>query len=194
MHRALLLLPLLLSLVVPMPAWAGGWAVVTLDEIPAGLEEGDGGPYQVGYTVLQHGLQPLGGLNTSIAIRSAAGEAFEFPGRPVGDVGHYVAEVRFPSVGEWTWEARPGAFPPQALGTVTIVPKHLAGEGVSAQDGATAHPRPLGDAERAASPFDPFRGSLPVLAVSAWLLFVWSMVVVMRRRTMVAGVRGNQSS
>lgn len=183
MHRALMLLPLLILLAVPTSARAGGWAVVTLDEIPAGLEQGDGGPYQVGYTVLQHGLHPAGGLQTSIAIRSAAGEVLEFPGRPIGETGHYVAEVWFPSLGEWTWEVRPGAFPAQALGTVTIGTKHLTGEELSAQARAPVPLRLLEDKVQTTSLVDPFRGSLPTLAVSAWLLFAWSMAVVMRRRT-----------
>lgn len=191
MHRALAFLPLLILLVVPTFVWAGGWAVVTLDAIPTGLEQGDGGPYQVGYTVLQHGLHPAAGLHTSIAIRSAVGETFEFSGRPVGDVGHYVAEVAFPNVGEWTWEVRPGAFPPQALGTVIIIPKHLANDSMWDQWSPVA-PQALNARPETEFPLEPLRGGLPFVVVAAWAAFGWSLVAVMRPVT-IAGASGRGS-
>src|SRR5262249_30497491 len=45
-----------------------------------------------------------------------------FPARPAGAAGHYVAEVRFPSAGNWLWEVDQSPFGPQKLGTLAVLP------------------------------------------------------------------------
>ena len=51
--RISIALALLLSVVLAIPAFAGGWAIITLDELPTGVVAGE--PLTIGFTVLQHG-------------------------------------------------------------------------------------------------------------------------------------------
>lgn len=100
-------------------ALAGGWAVTALDQVP--VDAAAGIPCQVGFTVLQHGLTPADGLQTSLTIHAIGSErSLEFKAQGKGAPGHYVAEVRFPSPGEWTWEVNQGWFGPQELGSITV--------------------------------------------------------------------------
>lgn len=106
-------------------ALAGGWAVTTLDALPTEL--GAGVSYQLGYTILQHGITPYRTDDTSVRIRSVStGETHVFAGRPDGPAGHYVVDVRFPTAGEWVWEVQPGIFQAQQLGTVSVIPATAA--------------------------------------------------------------------
>jgi hypothetical protein len=101
-------------------ALAGGWAVTTLDELPATLQAGQ--THAVGYTIRQHGQTPLVTSHSGIEIRNAATGARErFAGTADGPQGHYVAQMRFPAAGEREWTADQSPFQPQALGTITIV-------------------------------------------------------------------------
>ena len=100
------------------PAHAGGWAVTTLDPLPAAPHAGT--TLTVGYTVRQHGITPVALDDTGIAVVGPGGARTVFPGRPSGPTGHYVAEVRFPAAGPWQWEAEQGWFGPQKLGAVPV--------------------------------------------------------------------------
>jgi hypothetical protein len=113
------------------PALAGGWAVTTFDPWPAeGFRAGES--YRLGYTIRQHGVQPFGEARTEIRIRSGQGDVVQsFPGRPEGSVGHYVAEVRFPSSGDWIWEVTQDPFATQQLGTITVATAMVSGNPVA---------------------------------------------------------------
>ncbi len=100
------------------PAHAGGWAVTTLDPLPASPRAGT--TLTVGYTVRQHGVTPVALDDTGIAIVGPGAARTVFPGRPSGATGHYVADVRFPAAGAWQWEAEQGWFGPQKLGGVAV--------------------------------------------------------------------------
>ncbi|RPI90695.1 MAG: hypothetical protein EHM40_17685, partial [Chloroflexi bacterium] len=63
---------LLLSLVFAIPAFAGGWAVITLDELPGAVVAGE--PLTVGFTVLQHGITPMSGIDATIVATSSKKE------------------------------------------------------------------------------------------------------------------------
>ena len=80
-------------------AHAGGWATVELGEMPSGLVAGE--PWRVELIVRQHGLTPMSDVTPSVEISSGAGVVRTFAARPAKQVGHYVAEVTFPSAGEW---------------------------------------------------------------------------------------------
>lgn len=121
MTRALFALVLLL-LWPASAAVAGGWAVTTLDELPLkGYEVGR--TYRIGYTVKLHGtwpidLVPMGGTRV-VADRLDVKELpLAFEGRPDGPLGHYVAEVRFPTAGEWDLRVSQGPWPTQPIGRV----------------------------------------------------------------------------
>src|SRR3990170_408583 len=86
------------------PAFAGGWAVVTLDSLPRGVTPG--AAFTIGFTVRQHGVTLLSNLDpapqvtaknveTSAVVRSTADAD--------GGMGHYSARLTLPTTGEWTW-------------------------------------------------------------------------------------------
>jgi hypothetical protein len=98
--RIPLLLAILLSLVWTIPALAGGWAVITLDELPSGAVAGE--PLTVGFTVRQHGRTLMTGLYPKITAISG-GEKLVFPAKAEGGQGHYTATMTLPKEGDWQW-------------------------------------------------------------------------------------------
>jgi hypothetical protein len=100
------------------PVSAGGWAVTTLDSIPAAAANQK---VEVGFTIRQHGVTPVNpDGDVGIVFRSSSGQERFFAAEAVGPVGHYVAEVTFPDPGAWTWAVRQGWFADQALGTLEL--------------------------------------------------------------------------
>ena len=83
-------------------AVAGGWAVVTMDELPAQITAGQA--LTLGFTVRQHGktlrddLQPL--LHFA---REGTTESFTVTAEREGASGHYSASVTIAAAGQWNW-------------------------------------------------------------------------------------------
>ncbi len=94
-------LALVLVFVLAVPAFAGGWAVISLDELPTGVVAGE--PITVGFTVLQHGRTPLNGLEPTVTATLSKEEQFIVRAEQSGDADHYVATMIFPQEGEWRW-------------------------------------------------------------------------------------------
>lgn len=92
---------LLLTLVFVSPVFAGGWAVITLDELPVNATAGEA--LTVGFTVLQHGKTPLSGLSPIITVTLPKEEQFTVIAEDEGKTGHYSATFTFPKEGEWEW-------------------------------------------------------------------------------------------
>jgi hypothetical protein len=114
------------------PALAGGWAVVTLDSLPREVRAGQS--FQLGFVVRQHGKTPtnqdLDGkplkpvltarkqgtaassrdsgtlvlVAAHASIQAKGEETIRVEARQEGAVGHYVADVVFPSDGVWAWQ------------------------------------------------------------------------------------------
>lgn len=81
---------------------AGGWAVITLDELPEQLVAGE--PLTVGFMVRQHGRSPMGGLTPKITARNLdTGDSIIVEAAPVGEIGHYSATFALPEAGRWQW-------------------------------------------------------------------------------------------
>ena len=99
--RIALLLVLLLSFVFFIPAFAGGWAVITLDDLPTSVIAGD--PLTIGFTVLQHGITPMNGLYPTVTASLSGGERFVVDAEAEGESGHYIATLNFPKEGNWNW-------------------------------------------------------------------------------------------
>ncbi|MEW6084104.1 MAG: cytochrome c [Chloroflexota bacterium] len=95
-----LVLALALALMLALPVLAGGWAVITLDELPAGVVAGE--PFTVGFTVLQHGRTPMADLEPIIIARSGDEKVTVFV-KEEGKPGHYAVDMTLPSAGEWAW-------------------------------------------------------------------------------------------
>jgi hypothetical protein len=113
-----------LSLVMAAPAFAGGWAVTTLDQLPPDMRAAQS--YTIGYTIRQHGVTPINveemGGTTEIQITAPDGaKTLKYRGTQSGAVGHYTATVIFPYQGSWTWQVTQGPFQPQALGAVSVL-------------------------------------------------------------------------
>lgn len=114
------------------PAAAGGWAVGTLDEVPA-AEPGE--TVVVGFTIRQHGVTPvtldeqLGGASVGIELVDGHGQPSFFAAQPDGAVGHYVAEVVVPdAAGNFAWTLHMGIFGPQDLGSIVVTDTAAPGD------------------------------------------------------------------
>ena len=105
MRRCLLILPLLL-LAGPAIAHAGGFATTGLSSTPDGLKAGQ--PWKVELTIRQHGRTPLPDLHPEVVTVDADGYRTTFKARPAGRAGHYLATVRFPKPGQWTYAVYDG--------------------------------------------------------------------------------------
>jgi len=92
-------LAFLLAFAIAIPVLAGGWAVITLDELPSNVAAGK--PLEVGFTVLQHGRTPMSDLEPVITARSGDEKLTVFP-KP-DQPGHYSATLTFPVEGNWDW-------------------------------------------------------------------------------------------
>ena len=94
-------LALFLALGVANPVFAGGWAVVTLDELPSNVVAGE--PIRIGFTVLQHGKTRMTNLEPSITAKLSFVEKLVVHAESEGKPGHYAATITFPKEGEWEW-------------------------------------------------------------------------------------------
>lgn len=111
---------LVLAVGVGPPISAGGWAVGSIDEIPDAVA---GQTADVAFTILQHGETPVDLTDdVGVEILLGDGRALFFAATTSGSVGHYVAEVEFPSVpGEYSWNLRMGWFGTHDLGTLDVM-------------------------------------------------------------------------
>lgn len=122
-------LTLLLAMAFTIPALAGGWAVITLDELPGQVEANQ--PLEIGFMVRQHGVTPLGGESPVIRAHLAGStESVIVEAHEEGEVGHYVATLTLPQTGEWEWsiQAFTGTQPMPAL--TVVDPALVASEAV----------------------------------------------------------------
>jgi mono/diheme cytochrome c family protein len=80
----------------------GGWAVITVDELPAGLVVGQ--PVKIGFAVRQHGMTLLDQLSpTLVAVDEEGGAPQVRSSAPAsGGPGHYLATLTVPRAGDWT--------------------------------------------------------------------------------------------
>ena len=128
---ARLLVAGLLTLVVAMSASsasAGGWAVASLDALPAATA---GQSAEVGFMILQHGQTPAvleSGVGIELVLADGAMQFF--PAVADGLPGHYVATVTFPdTAGRYQWTARMDWFGTYELGAIDVVAPTAAAAG-----------------------------------------------------------------
>jgi hypothetical protein len=117
MVRFVGVLVLMLAVLMPTVTQAGGWSVIALDAVPTNIQAGV--PFEVGFTVLQHGKTPVAGLQPEITFVNTAGERVQVIAEAQGRIGHYLANITLPAAGEWNWEVN--AFgPPQQMQPIQI--------------------------------------------------------------------------
>ena len=165
---ASLVLALVGVVLLALPVLAGGFAITTFDQLPSSMHAHEA--YQLGYTIRQHGITPVPGLATRIVAQlPSSAETAAFPGRPEGEPGHYVAEVRFPSAGAWQWQVEQGPFAPQQLGSVSVL---------AAAGAAPAVPRATSTVVELAVA----RVLLPLASAVAAAVFAWRLMILVRSK------------
>ncbi|MDQ2692443.1 MAG: cytochrome c [Chloroflexota bacterium] len=165
--RIALGLTFLMALVFAVPAFAGGWAVISLDELPANVVAGE--PLTIGFTVLQHGHSPMDGLAPTVTAFHKD-TRFIAEAEPGSKPGHYTATLTFPREGEWMWSI-------QAFSMDQPMPRlHVAAPGAV----ATAS-QPLQD-EAVMATVPP----LVILRVLAFGIALVGLVLVYQRRSRLA--------
>lgn len=110
---------LIVSLVLAAPAAAGGWATAGLGPPDGGLGAGD--TWNAEITLLQHGVTPLDNVQPAVIIRNGKTEK-RFAATPTGKPGVYVAKVKFPSSGKWTYLVDDGFSRTHSYAPVQIGP------------------------------------------------------------------------
>ena len=96
-------------LLLAVPALAGGWATVRLDEPPGDLPTGQ--PWHFGFMVLQHDVTPNSDVTPVVrAIHLESGNEITATAEQEGPTGHFVAELTLPQAGEWSWAITPEPF------------------------------------------------------------------------------------
>ncbi len=101
------------------PAAAGGWAITTLDPLPAG-GIAPGRPTPIGYTIRQHGVTPVQLTDSHLLVAMPDGTVLTFAGVPDRAPGHHVAMVTVPIAGHLTLTSDQGWFPDQDLGHLDV--------------------------------------------------------------------------
>ena len=157
-------LALLFALGAAVPVFAGGWAVITLDELPMDVVAGE--PLTVGFTVLQHGRTPMDGLEPTITAHLYKEEFFEVEAEPSGKPGHYTATLTFPKEGEWRWYIN--AFSMEQLMPVLSVAAPVA----------SASNQPVVKSEPATASISP----LLIVSAAAFGIGLAALAFVFRRR------------
>ena len=112
----------------------GGWAAVTVDDVPDHLVAGK--PVSLSFVIRQHGLSPLNDLSPSISIQSGSTKS-SIPAKATGKAGQYAASVTVPRAGDWTITVNSGFGPSKT----TMMP-------IKAVDAGAAAPPALTDADR----------------------------------------------
>lgn len=93
---------------------AGGWATTPITKLPDTLVAGQ--PFQLEFSVLQHGNKPTNGIGDQpvqpllTAEHTSSKEFRQVWGQQVGDVGHFQATLQLPSAGEWEISIKPMPF------------------------------------------------------------------------------------
>jgi len=86
------------SLVLAATLHAGGWAIVTVRDLPEYAVAGK--PFQLAFMVRGHGIEPLDGLEPKITATSA-GSVVKASAVATKKTGEYAATLALPRAGTW---------------------------------------------------------------------------------------------
>src|SRR5215470_9542119 len=89
-----------LLLILTGVAIAGGWAIVTLNEFPEYAVAGK--PLNLTFSVRQHGVTLLPGLQPKVQATTASGLQAKASVKPTANRGEYTTSLTLPEPGEWT--------------------------------------------------------------------------------------------
>lgn len=214
MKRKLSLFVLVVLLFAAVPVLAGGWAVVSMDEMPGEIHAGE--PMIFTFMVRQHGETPvhfLGGDETLPitpilqATNPETGDSVRVEAERGEEVGRFTVEVTFPTEGTWEWSIAPnplmveGVFPPlTVLAPIAVNP--TVNEAV--EQPAVIEPAPVVPAAQESAAPAPtattttsasesiLRSGLQLAAVA--LLVVAIALLLIQRRGSTAGKLGAEGS
>ena len=112
-----------------LPAQAGGWAVISLTNLPDQAVVGQ--PLKIEFAVRQHGVHLTSdfGTPTVYATHQETGEKFTATGEKTSRTGYFTAELTFPSSGLWVWKIAPYDEPTGAQNMPSL--NVVAGSGIS---------------------------------------------------------------
>ena len=94
------LIAALLPFLIITTAIAGGWAIVTVKDLPEYAVAGV--PMRLTFTVRQHGVTLLNGLNASVRATASGHPDARAVASQTGKSGEYAATLTFPETGAWT--------------------------------------------------------------------------------------------
>jgi mono/diheme cytochrome c family protein len=98
MRRVLGVLAAGAVLMAAAPATYGGWAVITVEDVPAQLAAGQ--PTRLAFTILQHGRDPMRGLKPTVTVTPVGARRGEQVRAEAGSkAGQYVATITPRAVG-----------------------------------------------------------------------------------------------
>ena len=106
MRTLLLTLAAVGALAVAGTASAGGWATAGVSPPPD--DPTAGSTWEAKITVLQHGQTPLVGISPTISLIGKGGKRETFSTKPTDEPGVYLAKVKFPAAGSWSYEVYDG--------------------------------------------------------------------------------------
>ena len=93
---------LLVGFLWARPVAAGGWAVLTLEEMPTEVVAER--PLTVRFALRQHGQHLLAGVDTTVtAVHIETGEQVRVEAVDAEEEGYYEATLTFPAAGTWAW-------------------------------------------------------------------------------------------
>lgn len=87
-------------------ASAGGWATAGVSPPPD--DPTAGSTWDAKVTILQHGETPLTGMSPTLTLVGKDGKRATFPAEATKEPGVYLAKVKFPSAGSWSYEVYDG--------------------------------------------------------------------------------------
>ena len=99
-YRIQLVLSSLALFALATRLFAGGWAIITLNDFPDYVVAGK--PMSLTFTVRQHGRTLLGGLRPAIRATTAGGLKATAKAIPAATRGEYNAMLTLPQQGDWT--------------------------------------------------------------------------------------------
>jgi hypothetical protein len=106
MRTLVLTLAAAAALAVAGTASAGGWATAGVSPPPD--DPTAGSTWDAKITLLQHGQTPLVGMQPTISLLGGGGERKTFAAKPTDEPGVYLAKVKFPAAGSWSYEVYDG--------------------------------------------------------------------------------------
>ena len=106
MRTLLLTLTAVAALALAGTASAGGWATAGVSPPPD--DPTAGSTWDAKVTILQHGQTPLSGVSPTLTLNGENGKQVTFPAAPTKEPGVYLAKVKFPSAGSWSYEVDDG--------------------------------------------------------------------------------------